>query len=80
MLKALGFWLKVHPLSSHRFQVEPGLKALGFNQLKAHHFQSYGFQLSTCTPYTTAEFFRLVEELGPVKHIVVPTYALEHKV
>ena len=27
----------------------------------------------------TKEFFRLVDELGPVKHIVVSTYAIEHK-
>jgi len=28
----------------------------------------------------TSEFFELVESLGPVKHVVVPTYALEHKI
>lgn len=28
----------------------------------------------------TEEFFALLDELGPVKHIVLPTYALEHKV
>ena len=33
-------------------QVDPGLKALGFNQLKVHPFQRCGFRLSTCTPTT----------------------------
>ena len=28
----------------------------------------------------TAEFFQLIEGLGTVKHVVVPTYALEHKI
>jgi hypothetical protein len=28
----------------------------------------------------TEEFFALLDELGPVEHIVLPTYALEHKV
>ena len=28
----------------------------------------------------TEEFFQLIEGLGTVKHVVVPTYALEHKI
>ena len=28
----------------------------------------------------TNEFFELAESVGPVKHVVVPTYALEHKI
>lgn len=28
----------------------------------------------------TTEFFQLIEGLGTVKHVVVPTYALEHKI
>ena len=31
-------------------------------------------------PAPTEEFFRLVESLGVMRHVVVPTYALEHKI
>ena len=37
--------------------------------------------LWVCAPQApTEEFCRLLDELGPVEHIVLPTYALEHKV
>ena len=55
LLKALGFRLtpcveSALGFDSLKVKVDPGLEALGFNQLKVHPLSKFWFQMSTRTP------------------------------
>ena len=59
---------------------EQALDVLAMN-IRATVVKLQGGGLVVFSPQApTVEFCRLLDELGPVAHIVLPTYALEHKV